>query len=122
TEELFVGLAEEVAGGTKLSWNGAELDLAPPWKRLSVRDAVLGQPGMNQAVFDDPLAAAEAAIGAGVAPGEVARALAEGVDAAAIAELGGMEKIVAGFAKADERPVLARALVERYEDDVSARV
>ncbi len=41
TEELVAGIAEKVAGGTSLPWGDGKLDLARPWRRLSMRDAVL---------------------------------------------------------------------------------
>ena len=41
TEELVGGVAEKVAGGTALRWGDRTLDLARPWRRLSMRDAVL---------------------------------------------------------------------------------
>jgi len=40
TEELFVVIAEDVAGGLQLPYNGATIDLSRPWQRLSIRDAV----------------------------------------------------------------------------------
>ncbi|MBD3349830.1 MAG: lysine--tRNA ligase [Candidatus Eisenbacteria bacterium] len=40
TEELVVRAAEAVGGGTAIPWQGDEIDLSPPWKRLRVADAV----------------------------------------------------------------------------------
>src|SRR5207253_11435126 len=36
TEELVSGIAEEVAGTTKLTYGGRPLDLSPPWRRASL--------------------------------------------------------------------------------------
>src|SRR5215468_5781207 len=40
TEDMFGELAREVTGGTQVTWDGVEIDLAPPWRRLAIRDAV----------------------------------------------------------------------------------
>jgi lysyl-tRNA synthetase class 2 len=49
TEALFVELAERVAGGTKIRWGAHEIDLAPPWRRLTLRDALLEHGGATPA-------------------------------------------------------------------------
>jgi lysyl-tRNA synthetase class 2 len=36
TEELFVAVAKEVVGGSILQFDGREIDLTPPWKRVSI--------------------------------------------------------------------------------------
>ncbi len=41
TERLICHLAEEVVGSLKLTYGGREVDLTPPWDRLTVREAVL---------------------------------------------------------------------------------
>ncbi|HWO42898.1 MAG TPA: lysine--tRNA ligase [Candidatus Eisenbacteria bacterium] len=40
TEELFVTIAREIHGSLQLSFRGASIDLTPPWRRLSLNDAV----------------------------------------------------------------------------------
>jgi lysyl-tRNA synthetase class 2 len=40
TEELLVELARSILGEPALTWKGERLNLAPPWARLSVREAV----------------------------------------------------------------------------------
>jgi lysyl-tRNA synthetase class 2 len=40
TEELFVKLAEDVLGTTSLDYCGQSIDLARPWKRISMKDSV----------------------------------------------------------------------------------
>jgi len=41
TEELVTALAMEVTGGVELEWGGRRIDLARPWRRLTLREAVL---------------------------------------------------------------------------------
>jgi lysyl-tRNA synthetase class 2 len=41
TETLLRGLAREVAGGEQLVWQGESIDLAPAFRRLTVREAVI---------------------------------------------------------------------------------
>jgi lysyl-tRNA synthetase, class II len=76
TEELFSQLAREVTGGTKIAFEGHEIELAPPYRRLSVKDAVVNVAGKSAEVFDDPELAARVAREVGVDKDEVARVLA----------------------------------------------
>lgn len=41
TEELFVVIANEIVGSLTLSYGGEAIDLTPPWRRLTVREAVM---------------------------------------------------------------------------------
>jgi lysyl-tRNA synthetase class 2 len=41
TEEMLSGLVAEVAGGTRTPWKGGEIDWTPPYRRLTMREAVL---------------------------------------------------------------------------------
>ncbi len=54
TEEMIVALARDITGGTKVVQDGVEIDLSPPWRRLSVRDAVVEVAGKSTEVFEDP--------------------------------------------------------------------
>ncbi len=63
TEELFVTLADEVCGGRTISYEGRRVDLAAPWPRLPLKDAIVtasrtGQlpAGLERAALDDPAA------------------------------------------------------------------
>lgn len=47
TERVLSDLAESVAGSRQLAWQGETLDLSPPWRRLSVRDAVVEYAGIE---------------------------------------------------------------------------
>jgi lysyl-tRNA synthetase, class II len=126
TEELVTELAREVIGETRVQWDGADIDLTPPWRRLTVKDAVVDIGKVSPEVFDDPLAAAEAAIAKGVPAEEIARTLLEPLSADEIASLpgadGGPAAVLATFGRAESRPALARAIVERYADPLEARV
>ena len=54
TEELFCFIAENVFGGLKFSYQGTEIDLTPPWRRLSVRDALIQIAQMAPDELTDP--------------------------------------------------------------------
>jgi lysyl-tRNA synthetase class 2 len=78
TEELVSGLATEINGHTRASWDGVEVDLAPGWRRITVIDATTEIGGAPRDLWDDPKKAAIAALERGVKPGDVAQVLAEG--------------------------------------------
>ena len=40
TERMFAYTAEQVTGSARISYQGDVIDLSPPWKRLSIREAV----------------------------------------------------------------------------------
>ncbi len=63
TEELFVELAEEVAGGKVITYEDRKVDLGAPWPRIPMKDAITmasrnGQlpPGLERAMLDDDAA------------------------------------------------------------------
>jgi lysyl-tRNA synthetase class 2 len=122
TQELFVHLAQEVNGTLQASWDGKEIDLTPPWRRLTIRDAVVEVAGKPAAVFDDPLTAAEVAVASGVPAADVLVALLEALTAADVEALGGRVALGAAFGDAAQRPGIARKIVERYPDALEARV
>ena len=47
TEELVVGCAKKVAGTTKLIYQGEEIDLTPPFKRITMIDAIKEVTGVD---------------------------------------------------------------------------
>jgi len=53
TEELVCGLAEEVCGSLKISYGGREVDLTPPWDRLTVREAICKYGDIAPEVLED---------------------------------------------------------------------
>ena len=96
---------------------------------MSVREAVVELGGQSGAIFDDPAAAAEAAITAGVPAGNVCAILLEGLDADRVAEVtasagvDGVRGLLDPFAKSpDQRPALTAAMLERYPDELEGRV
>ncbi|HEU4730270.1 MAG TPA: lysine--tRNA ligase [Kofleriaceae bacterium] len=126
TEELFGELARDVTGGTRVQWDGVEIELAAPWRRLSIREAVRTLGGVAEAsrVFEDPAFAAEAAIASGAPAADVLRVLVEplaGGDAAGSADLASDER-KAQFKDPAQRPAVARALIERYPNPETARI
>jgi lysyl-tRNA synthetase, class II len=54
TEELFSFLGREIFGSPKFTYQGREIDLTPPWRRVTVRDAVVEIGGIVPAILDDP--------------------------------------------------------------------
>ncbi|RMH21003.1 MAG: lysine--tRNA ligase [Acidobacteria bacterium] len=53
TEELLVGLAEAIHGRPELRWKGRRLDLTPPWRRLTIRQALVELGGVAEAALAD---------------------------------------------------------------------
>lgn len=125
TEELVGALCRDVLGGTRVHWDGHDIDLAPPWRRLSIRAALEEIGGVTPEVVDDPVVAAEVAIERGVAPGEVWGALAEPLTPEHIAEIARLEghsALAEAFARPEARPALARAAIARYSSELESRV
>ncbi len=50
TERLFSSVAETVLGTTKVEFRGHTVELAPPWRRVALRDAVIEASGID---FED---------------------------------------------------------------------
>ena len=46
-ETLFAQVAQEVLGTTKITYQGTEIDLTPPWPRLSMIDAIKRETGID---------------------------------------------------------------------------
>ena len=53
TEEMISSLAARLAGSTKIKYQGREIDLTPPWERISVRDAILRYSNADEGIFAD---------------------------------------------------------------------
>jgi lysyl-tRNA synthetase class 2 len=70
TEELFVFVARNLFDSLRLTYQGKEIDLTPPWRRLTVRDAVLEIGGVESAVIDDPARMADHARKLGIEVGK----------------------------------------------------
>ena len=52
TEELFVGLAQDVLGGTRLQRGEETIELARPWARHTMRDAIVEIGGVDRSAFE----------------------------------------------------------------------
>jgi lysyl-tRNA synthetase class 2 len=78
TEQLVGDLARDVIGTTSVTWDGTPVELAAPWRRLTIQDAVreLGGIANADAVFTDPAVAAEVAFAHKVPTATVIGALA----------------------------------------------
>jgi lysyl-tRNA synthetase class 2 len=53
-EEMLAEVSREVCGSTLIAYQGRELDLAPPWKRVSMLDAVSRAVGRQVDLDTDP--------------------------------------------------------------------
>jgi len=71
TERMVAYAAEKVTGSTKITYQGQELDLAPPWPRITLRDAIRDRSGIDYMDYQDAetLAAALEETGDKMAPG-----------------------------------------------------
>ncbi len=75
TEEMLCAIAKDVTGGTKVEYEGQTIDLAPPWKRVSVKEAVVDIAGKSAELFEDPELAATVAREGGIKGDDIKRAL-----------------------------------------------
>jgi lysyl-tRNA synthetase class 2 len=53
TEEMFVFVAGQVAGDTRIVYQGNEIDLSPPWRRMTLYDALTGSGGVPSEILRD---------------------------------------------------------------------
>jgi lysyl-tRNA synthetase class 2 len=56
TEELISWLAYEVTGSMQISYQGVEVDLAPPWQRFTMDESLVAVAGIDEAVLADEAA------------------------------------------------------------------
>ncbi len=54
TEELICHLASDICGDLKISYGGKEVDLTPPWDRLTLKESIVKYGDVDMAVLDDP--------------------------------------------------------------------
>jgi lysyl-tRNA synthetase, class II len=66
TEEMITYIAERVCGSTKISYQGTEIDLKRPWRRVSMYDAIKEATGFDVSTLTDLAAAKKAAKDLGV--------------------------------------------------------
>ena len=53
TEDMLSDLAKEVTGSFELRYGGRVVDMAPPWPRMTVREALLRYSGLDSDQIDD---------------------------------------------------------------------
>ncbi|MGH2448206.1 MAG: lysine--tRNA ligase [Chloroflexota bacterium] len=74
TEEMISTVALDVLGAQRITFDGHEVDLAPPWRRLSVREALLECSGIDLERLEDAKALRLASAEAGISlPEEMSR-------------------------------------------------
>ena len=66
TEDLFGRLARDLLATTTLAYQGHEIDLAPPWRRVPYVEAILEHNAFERSVLEDQEAATAAARGLGL--------------------------------------------------------
>jgi lysyl-tRNA synthetase class 2 len=66
-EEMVSTVAGEVLGGTTVPFGESEIDLSPPWPRITLREAIKEHSGVDFEAHQDVGAMQEAVAGAGVA-------------------------------------------------------
>ncbi len=70
-EDIFTTVAQELYGGYELSYQGAPIDLTPPWRRLTMCDAVREYCGVDFATIETDEQARAAARAVGVERGAI---------------------------------------------------
>lgn len=60
TEQMVAYIANQVVGETTITYQGREINLAPPWQRISMRDAILEFTGIDYKDYPDAVSLAEA--------------------------------------------------------------
>ncbi len=53
TEELFASVAMKIFGGLKFQYQGMDIDLTPPWPRISVKESILRHHDIDPDVLED---------------------------------------------------------------------
>jgi len=59
-EELLAAIAMEVNGHLRLTYADQEIDLTPPWRRITMRAAILDATGLDYTLYPDAESLAEA--------------------------------------------------------------
>jgi lysyl-tRNA synthetase class 2 len=52
-EEMVAAVSQAVKGGLTITYQGHEIDLTPPWRRITMRDAILAATGVDYTLCDD---------------------------------------------------------------------
>ncbi len=71
TEQMISSIVGKVCGSMKITYQGAELDFTPPWRRITVRDAIKEFSDAPDEIFTDKNSALEYSkkLGLSIAPG-----------------------------------------------------
>ena len=72
-EELLAAIALEVNGHLKLTYAEHEIDLTPPWRRITMRDAIREATGLDYTLYPDAASLAEAMRAIGHRPESTSR-------------------------------------------------
>ena len=72
-EALLAAIALEVNGHLKLTYGEHEIDLTPPWRRISMRDAIREATGLDYTLYPDAASLAEAMRAIGHRPESTSR-------------------------------------------------
>ncbi|MFZ9317850.1 MAG: lysine--tRNA ligase [Vulcanococcus sp.] len=67
TEQLIAHVCQQVCGSTKISYQGTEIDLTPPWRRVTMHDLVQEATGLDFTAFASRAEAAAAMEAKGLA-------------------------------------------------------
>ncbi|OGQ87598.1 MAG: lysine--tRNA ligase [Deltaproteobacteria bacterium RIFOXYD12_FULL_56_24] len=67
TEEMVSYVAAEVTGSMRVSYQGQEVDLSPPWKRYTMDEALVEVGGIDREVLADPELTRQLALDKGIA-------------------------------------------------------
>ncbi|MBN1935913.1 MAG: lysine--tRNA ligase [Anaerolineae bacterium] len=51
TEQMVAYVAEQVVGGAQITYQGHEIDLTPPWRRISLREAAIDATGIDYTLY-----------------------------------------------------------------------
>jgi lysyl-tRNA synthetase class 2 len=72
TEHLIAHVCQQVCGTTRISYQGTEIDLTPPWRRATMHELVLDATGLDFSSFGSRAEAAAAMQAQGLAVPELA--------------------------------------------------
>jgi lysyl-tRNA synthetase class 2 len=67
-ERLVAHVAQQVLGTTRVEREGRQIDLAPPWRRVTLRDAIVERTGIDFRAHRDRVSLANAMREAGIEP------------------------------------------------------
>jgi lysyl-tRNA synthetase, class II len=60
-EQIYSTVAQQVLGSMIITYQGAQIDLTPPWRRVTMRDAILERSGIDIQMYADYASLWEAA-------------------------------------------------------------